>query len=316
MPPALQVALNTSTDEKTVSYLRSRKEKMIISAKNELDSCDELYQVPSFDALMNATKENQLEWDAVSNFKRSSSQSQESFTEQHNAVKYCVGVIDKYRLIENADRLQKSVVLVGAPGSGKSFLNNSFLSMYAISKGLTVTNMTIMSKRGINVGGCHVHVDFCLKVSSYGTPQERANQAITNLIRNPVRLNFLKMLNIIFIDEIGQFSAEMMSVLDIILRKIRDSNIFFGGLLIIGTMDHRQLPPPTGHPFLVGSHILTCFEFIRLQHSIRASGDPSFQRLQYLSRIHATKYTPELLNEFVDLLPKVCFVLCLILCKE
>ena len=138
---------------------------MITASKNELQSCNDLYNVPSFDDLMNATKENQLQWDPVSNFKRSRNQSEESFKEQYAAVKHCVRAIDKYCSIEEQYMFQKSIVLVGAPGSGKSFINNSYLPMYAISKGLIVTSMTLMSKQGINVGGSHVHVEFCLKVS-------------------------------------------------------------------------------------------------------------------------------------------------------
>ena len=315
MPPALQAALYDSTEEKKVSYFRFRKEKIIKAAQNELQSCNDLFNVPSFEELMNATKENQLEWDPVSNFKRSLHQSEESYNEQLIAVKHCVSVIDRYCSIEHQYTFQKSVVLVGAPGSGKSFINNSYLPIYAISKGLNVTSMTVMSKRGINVGGGHIHKDFCLQVSEYGTPHDRADRAITNLMRNPVKLFYLQSLNVIFIDEIGQISADMKSVLDIILRKIRDNNIFFGGLLIIATMDHRQLAPVSGHPFLVASDILTCFEFVRLNYSIRASGDPEFQRLQFLSRLHPTKYTNEILNEFEELLSKVRF-LCICHCTE
>ena len=225
MPPALQAALYDSTEEKKVSYFRLRKEKIIKAAQNELQSCNDLFHVTSFEELMNATKENQLEWDAVSNFKRSPHQSEESYAEQYVAVKHCVKVIDRYCSVEDQYTFQKSVVLVGAPGSGKSFINNSYLPIYAISKGLKVTSMTIMSKRGINVGGGHIHKDFCLKVSEFGTPHDRAEKAITSLMRNPVKLAYLQSLNIIFIDEIGQFSADVKSFLDIILRKIRDNNI-------------------------------------------------------------------------------------------
>ena len=70
-------------------------------------------------------------------------------------------------------------------------------------------------------------------------------------------------------------------------------------------MDHKQLYPPKGLPFLVSSNILTSFEFVRLYHSIRATGDPSFQRLQILARLHPTKYTENLLNEFEYLLSTV-----------
>ena len=58
-----------------------------------------------------------------------------------------------------------------------------------------------------------------------------AEIAIVKLLRMPKKLNVLRSLNILFIDEIGQVSAELLSVLDIILRRIRDSNIFMGGVI-------------------------------------------------------------------------------------
>lgn len=93
-----------------------------------------------------------------------------------------------------------------------------------------------------------------------------------------------------FIDELGQVSTKMLDTLDIILRKVRNTNSYLSGLLVIGTLDHYQLPPIKGKPFTTSPHILTSFEFVRLQHSVRASGDPDFHRLQKLVRLHPSKY--------------------------
>ncbi len=76
-----------------------------------------------------------------------------------------------------------------------------------------------------------------------------AETSLQYLLRNPVNLNILKMVDILFLDEIGQISCEMISSLDIVLRRIRNNNIFLGGLLFICTMDHKQLPPDYGKPF-------------------------------------------------------------------
>ena len=69
-------------------------------------------------------------------------------------------------------------------------------------------------------------------------------------------------MNRIFIDEIPQVSSELFSTLDILLRQIRNSYIFFGGLLIIATLDHHQLPPVKGRKFLMSPHCITCFNFL------------------------------------------------------
>ena len=118
----------------------------------------------------------------------------------------------------------------------------------------------------------------------------------------------LQMMQVLFIDELGQVSTKMLAVLDIILRKVSILNIYLGGLLVIGTLDHKQLPPLKGKPFMTLQHILTSLEFVILQHSLRASGDPDFQRLQNIARLHPRKYKeyPALIDEFRRLIVSVC----------
>ena len=98
-------------------------------------------------------------------------------------------------------------------------------------------------------------------------------------------------------------SAELFSVLDIILRQIRNNNIPFGEVMFLCSMDHTQLSPIKGEPLLVSSHILSCFKMFRLEHSVRANEDLDFQRLQQISRMNLSKYTnnPHRLNEFRQL---------------
>ena len=88
------------------------------------------------------------------------------------------------------------------------------------------------------------------------------------MIQYPEKENILKCLDILFIDEIGQVPAELLSVIDIILRRIRNSQIVFGGVLVIGTMDHTQLQPVTGRPLLLSSLIITCFVMVKLETSV------------------------------------------------
>ena len=66
----------------------------------------------------------------------------------------------------------------------------------------------------------------------------------------------------------GQLSAEEFSVFDIILRHIRKNNLFFGGILIIGTLDHMQIQPIGGRPFLISNSIIPCFNMISLKASV------------------------------------------------
>merc|ERR1712127_393057 len=128
-----------------------------------------------------------------------------------------------------------------------------------------------MAKRANCLGGMHIHLLFQLPCKNISSLHRIAELAVNGLLRKPEYIEVLRTVNVLFIDEIGQVSAELLSTLDILLRKIRNGNIFFGGLLIIASLDHRQLPPVKGKPFLMSPHVLTCFKFSILEHSVRAS---------------------------------------------
>ena len=61
-------------------------------------------------------------------------------------------------------------------------------------------------------------------------------------------------------------------------------------------------------PFLVSYHVLSCFRFAMLEHSIQAINDSDFQRLQYIARLHPSKYKNDdtLIDEFIKLLDTKC----------
>ena len=88
-----------------------------------------------------------------------------------------------------------------------------------------------------------------------------------------------------FFDKLAQLSAEQLSAIDIILRKLIKSQIPFGGVLIFGTMDHTQIQPINQLPFLTSSLTLTIFQAVQLQYYVRAHRDIEFQRLQAITRI-------------------------------
>ena len=77
----------------------------------------------------------------------------------------------------------------------------------------------------------------------------------------------------IIFDEVGQLSSQEFSLLDLILRQIRQNDMPFGGVLIIGSFDHMQINSIDGLPFLLSSHLLTDYTIVKLEHSVRAAGD-------------------------------------------
>ena len=106
-----------------------------------------------------------------------------------------------------------------------------------------------------------------------------------------------------FCDEMGQVPSEILATIDIILRRVRDSNIYLGGVLMIFTMDHTQIQPIGGRPILTSCHIITCFKMVALKHSVRASGDEVFTRIQKIARYTYRTFEekPELIDEFISL---------------
>ena len=307
MPPAHQTALNESKDKEVLDTWISMKEKFLGASFREMDSCVDLYSIPSIDDIKICSRNHPLDWDAVLNFRKHADQSQQSFDDQMLAVQNNVAAIDQYSNYTSQCVFVKCRIIAGSPGSGKSFLLN-YIAIYAMSKGLKIAVTALMAQRAVHLGGLHLHKLFYLPVNKRLNLHSLAEASLQSLFQHPVTLTILKMVDVLFLDEVGQISCEMMSCLDLILRKIRNNNIFLGGLLFICTLDHKQLPPIDGKPFLVSPMVLSCFEFVCLTESMRASSDPSLQRIQQIARMNPNCYdeNPDLITEFKNLLLHTC----------
>ena len=67
-------------------------------------------------------------------------------------------------------------------------------------------------------------------------------------------------------------SVELLSVMDILLQRIFDSNMLISGISIIGTMDtidYAQIQPVDGCPFLLYFCTIICFKMVMIKISIR-----------------------------------------------
>ena len=149
---------------------------------------------------------------------------------------------------------------------------------------------------------------FCLPFDKKGmSPYRLVDLAIAKLQRFPEKVNMLLFLDVLFIDKIGQLPSDILSTLDIILRRVRNTDIFVGGVIIISKIDHTQLQPINGIPFILSTHVITFFEMVQLQSSVRAAGDVDFQQLQAIIRMHYSQYIelPELLDDLRVLLCNV-----------
>ncbi|XP_014679135.1 PREDICTED: ATP-dependent DNA helicase PIF1-like [Priapulus caudatus] len=84
-----------------------------------------------------------------------------------------------------------------------------------------------------------------------------------------VRNNIMSV-DTILIDEVSMLSLKTLETLETVCRKLRSSNLFFGGLQIILTGDFYQLPPVPNPEY--GDHGQFCFlsdAFICIQHQLQ-----------------------------------------------
>ena len=308
MPAVQQSTLYASTEEECLNYIQTIKEKVIKSAMSELkEESIQRCSIPSIEAITEAKKENPLEWNAYEAFNQNQAQPDSSFEEQKFAIKKSVESIDSYHNGSFHNMFTKSIGIRGYAGCGKSW-TMQYVMLYAMSQGLVCIPTAMMSRQSVFLGGKHIHILFGIPAARKLSPHRMAEIAITKLLRDPKKINLLRALDCLFLDEIGQLSAELLAVLDIILRRVKDTNIFFGGVIIICTIDHTQLQPVEGRPFLTSSHVITCFKMAMLETSVRASNDPNFERIQTIARMHYRNYidNPELLIEFKRLISHTC----------
>lgn len=307
IPPVQLSTLISTQEEETSQFYLQLKSDIIEAAFEEIsETMVEKCGVPAKDELLSATLSNPLEWDAVESMSKYDQQSQESYEEQKIAVMTAVDAIDSITDFTRQSSFTKHVGIRGFPGGGKTWCM-MYCVLYAISKGLRLTTTALMAKRSLQLGNSHFHKIFMLPTESKYSSSQQADIAILRILRDPKKLHFLQSVNILFCDEMGQISAELLGTVDLILKRIRNSNVHMGGVLLIFTFDHTQIQPIGGRPFLTSSQIIPCFRTIALEHSVRASQDLDFKRVQEIARLphHVLKDDPNLIVEFEELCRRI-----------
>ena len=301
IPPVLFTSLESKVDDDVATKVKDDRRRLTERCLAYLGehACGSL---PTVDEAISATHAVPLPDDSIS-LNRPPSQSQASYDEQQVALDVIRKSLTQYKL---ASRYQvKNHCLIGGPGNGKTFVM-LVAALRCICGGLSTALTTFMSERAQELGGEHLHKLFCLPVREMASPVRLAELALVNLFRNPAQLLYLRQLQVLCIDELGQVPSELLAVLDIILRRVRNSSTPFGGVLILSTMDPLQLHPVHGRPPLLSPFFLTSFNTSFLQHSVRASRDANLRRIQTISRMLPTELTPSIIDEFKSLIANHC----------
>ena len=200
-----------------------------------------------------------------------------------------------HEFVENTG---KNVFLTGKAGTGKTtFLHNI---KKASSKRSVVVAPTGVA--AINAGGVTIHSFFQLPFGPQIPEGEKnQNQELLNKSRNQdsrfqkfnkTKINIIRSLDLLIIDEISMVRADLLDSIDAVLRRYRNRYKPFGGVQLLMIGDLHQLAPVVKEnewgmlksyyttPFFFGSNALQQTEYIsiELKHIYRQS-DEDFIKL-------------------------------------
>jgi hypothetical protein len=252
------------------------------------------------DQLVNATIENPINF--AYGMEEGDGQSRDSFQEQNNIIN--IGKERFTRYMESTTRTAKGLIINGGPGTGKTTLMELLIA-HGYSLGLRCVLTAVMSERASQLGGIHISRLMSIPVRKGASPGRIAEMAFLELLKTPERLGLLRRMDVLFIDEFGAVSAELLSTMDMIMRRVRNSSQFMGGILVMGTYDYLQLPPVEGRPPLLSPHMLTSFLLRKLEHSVRAGKDANLQMIQAYTRLTPREFANVRVH-FMELIKRNC----------
>ena len=300
MPACLNASLLGEVDCKVKKRLSSLREATLRAAYKELSvSIGLMPEAPTLNEVI--TGERVFE----GKLPISPGQSTESYDEQEHvrALLHCT--LNDY-MDPARTTMARSAMVAGGPGNGKTHsLMYSTLIFYASGK--IIVPCAILADRARAIGGEHFHMLFCFP-TCMATAQRLAELAVVHILRKPESVELLLRIDGLALDESGTMSASIFAALDIIMRRVRGSSTWMGGMVIVTTIDDKQLKPVNGYPLLLSPHILTCFRVAVLRHSVRSSADINQQRVINISRMPERELNADegLIDEVVKLVSHNC----------
>ncbi|MDY3892885.1 MAG: AAA family ATPase [Candidatus Cryptobacteroides sp.] len=152
--------------------------------------------------------------------------------------------------LEYALHTNSSIYLTGKAGSGKT----TFLKYL---REVTNKNMVVLAPTGVaavNAGGQTIHSFFKISPSLYVPNDKRLRTSAPagdpdqstvydNFQYNNDKRKVIRSLELLVIDEVSMVRADLLDVVDTLLRVYRRSSLPFGGVQVILIGDTFQLPP-------------------------------------------------------------------------
>ena len=140
----------------------------------------------------------------------------------------------------------RNIYLTGKAGTGKTtFLRNL--------KASSLKRMVVVAPTGvaaINAGGVTIHSFFQLpfgpmipKDANVPFVQEQGGFSASNFRMSREKINIIRSLDLLVIDEISMVRADLLDGIDEVLRRYRRNSLPFGGVQLLMIGDMQQLPP-------------------------------------------------------------------------
>lgn len=186
-----------------------------------------------------------------------------------------------------------NVFLTGKAGTGKT----TFLSRIRneVMKNIVVVAPTAVA--AINAGGVTIHSQFNLPLGVCGGDVKRSDNERRRIMNfSKVKINVLRSVDLLVIDEISMVRADVLDEVDSVLRRYRDYSKVFGGVQVLVIGDLQQLAPvavPTELELLMKRY-----------NSIYFFDSKAFKEAQFLP-VELKKIYRQKDREFIDILDSV-----------
>jgi len=198
----------------------------------------------------------------------------------------------------------KNIFLTGKAGTGKT----TFLQQI---KKDSLKRMVVVAPTGvaaINAGGMTIHSFFQLPFGPMIPGKTREEIRKKKFSRK--KINLIKSLDLLVIDEISMVRADLLDAIDEVLRRYGDYRKPFGGVQLLMVGDLHQLPPVVRHEewALLSQHYQTMYFFgslalqktapitIELKHIYRQSDSNFIELLNNVRNNQLDQKVLELLN--------------------
>lgn len=149
---------------------------------------------------------------------------------------------DAYSIIID-NIFHKNIFITGQPGSGKTYLTNKII------KNIDDNYLSVTASTGIAaklIDGKTIHSWSGLNYFKEDLEESDYLKQIEAISNNKYISYKIKKTKILIIDEVSLLSAKFIEILDLLLRKIKNSDEYFGGIKVMMVGDFYQLPPVKG----------------------------------------------------------------------